>query len=150
MSIKSEIIKEHSKYNTERVAGIIGNNSNLLEELIKIVLNEDNEIARKAAWVMRSCYEKNPRCLDKYLSKLIHHLHKDPLHVAVKRNILGILISTDIPKKDWGYLIDICFKFLKSGQESIAVKAFSMDIIQRYAKNEPSIYNELSIILEEF
>jgi hypothetical protein len=149
MNLKSEIIKEHSKYNTERVAGFIGNNPELLDELTGIVLKEENDTARKAAWVMRMCYENNTHCLDKYISKLVHHLSKDQIHTAVRRNILGILITACIPEKDWGILIDHCFKFLLSGQETISVKAFSMDIIQRYAINEPSLYNELCLVLED-
>ena len=149
MNILNEVIREHSKRNTIRVSEIIAGNKRLLSQIIDFVMDKDMEISRKSAWVMRCCYENNPESLDPYLSLLIRHLKKNAIHDAVKRNILGILKTAVLPDKEKGNLVNICFRFLGSASEPVSVKAFSMDILFRIGTNEPSILNELRIIIED-
>ncbi len=150
MDLVKEILAGHSKFNSERVALLIGDNKQSLLNLIRLVMGEDQEIARKAAWIMRSCHDLHPDNISPYFGNLIGHLDKHrKVHDAVKRNILGVLKSSQIPRKFSGKLLDICFGFLESGLESVAVKAFSMDIISMLAVDEPDLLRELSLIIED-
>ena len=149
MTLRDEILTEHSKNNVLRISRIIGNNKVLIKELINLTLGEDKDIARKAAWILRYNQSDYPAEYIPYISKMIDHLRQNDIHVAVKRNFLAILRISDIPRKNEGDLLDICFNFILSGKETVAVKAFSIDIIYRIGKREPSIMNELRLILED-
>ncbi len=54
MNLVNEIIKEHSKRNTIRVANLIGNDNGLIDHLKALTLGLDQEIARNAAWILRA------------------------------------------------------------------------------------------------
>ena len=149
MDIRSEILKEHSKQNALRVAWIAGSDPQLLKELIDITLGDDTETGRKAAWALRHCYENRLINFDPHITRLIRFLNRKNIHHAVKRNILGILRTVKIPEKHKGDLLDQCFSYLESGRETIAVKAFSIDIITNIASGEPAILKELRIVLED-
>jgi hypothetical protein len=149
MDLIREILAGNSKSNAVRVARLIGDNSGLMDQLIGLVTSENQDVGRKAAWVMRSCYELDPNCIIPYLPRLIKFIYKEKIHDAVKRNILGILKTSEIPQKYSGKLLEKCFQFIESGRESIAVKAFSMDVINRLAKGDPYVLRELCLIIED-
>jgi hypothetical protein len=149
MDIRQEILKQHSKQNTLRIANLIGNDEELIRKLLDLSLGDDHDIARKAAWILRCCFEKYPQELKNHIPRLIKFLHKKDVHHAVRRNILGILKAVDIPAKYYGELIDTCFGYIESGKETVAVKAFSIDIIANIASGEPAILQELKLVLED-
>ncbi len=149
MNLGEEILREHSKRNTLRVATLVNNDPDLFRELIGLTLSQKTDLARKASWVLRWHFEEYPETYRSCLPKLISQLRKKGIHHAVKRNILGILKNSSIPSRWDGELIDICFRFIESASETIAVKAFSMEIITKIGKREPLIMNELKLILED-
>ncbi|HLF35633.1 MAG TPA: hypothetical protein VI583_15425 [Cyclobacteriaceae bacterium] len=149
MDLMKEMLAGNSKLHAVRVARLIGDYPGLMDELIKLVTSENQDFARKAAWVLRSCYELDRNCLKPHLPRLIKFIYKEKIHDAVKRNILGILKTSEIPRKYSGKLLEKCFQFIRSGRESIAVKAFSMDIINCLAEGDPYILRELCLIIED-
>ncbi len=149
MNLETEINREHSKRNTIRVATMIGNDDTLLRQLVNLTLGTNEDLARKAAWVLRYSHENISKGIIPWLPKLIRHLQKGKIHPAVKRNILGIVKSVPIPPKYMGTMLDICFRYIESAQEPVAVKVFSIDIIAGMAGNQPDLLNELKLILED-
>ncbi|MEO6489149.1 MAG: hypothetical protein ABIO04_04340 [Ferruginibacter sp.] len=77
------------------------------------------------------------------------NLQKPNLHNAVKRNSLRLLQDIDIPEKYQGQLMDICFEFLQSPTEALAVKVYSMTVLARLSKIYPEIIPELKLIIED-
>ena len=45
--------------------------------------------------------------------------------------------------------MDICFKYVESPTEAVAVKAFSLTVLGNLAKQYPDILPEIKIIIEE-
>ena len=45
--------------------------------------------------------------------------------------------------------MDICFKYLGSPKEALAVKVFSMSVLGNLAKKYPEIKSELKLIIED-
>ncbi|MBK8089678.1 MAG: hypothetical protein IPK31_18100 [Chitinophagaceae bacterium] len=76
-------------------------------------------------------------------------LRKEKLHNAVKRNIVRLLQEVPIPEKLHGEVMDTCFGFVADVQEAIAVKAFSLTILENLSKQYPEIKHELKVIIEE-
>ena len=70
------------------------------------------------------------------------------VHNAVTRNIVRILEVAEIPKKYHGKIMSICFDFIQSNETPVAVKAYSLTILQKLAKLYPEIKTELRLIIE--
>ena len=45
--------------------------------------------------------------------------------------------------------MDVCFRYFSSPTEAIAIKAFSITVLQKLAKLYPEIINEIKLIIEE-
>ena len=45
--------------------------------------------------------------------------------------------------------MDICFNYINSPTEAVAIKAFSITVLQNLAKKYPEIVNELKLVIEE-
>lgn len=74
---------------------------------------------------------------------------KPNLYNAVKRNTIRFLQDIQIPEKYQGTLMEICFKYLESPTEALAVKVFSMQVLDNLAKLYPEIKPELKLLIEE-
>jgi hypothetical protein len=54
-----------------------------------------------------------------------------------------------IPKQYQGRVMNACFNFVASNDAAIAIKAFSLTILQNLSKDYPEIRSELKLIIEE-
>ena len=70
-----------------------------------------------------------------------------PLDV-LKRHSLRMLSRCPLPSGDLGPLINICFNWLTSAGESVAVKVFCMEILYRISQSEPELKKELADSIE--
>ena len=70
------------------------------------------------------------------------------VHVAVRRNVIRILQRIDIPEKLVGEVATVCFDYLASPDEPIAVRVFSMTVLANIARKEPDLKNELRLLIE--
>lgn len=148
MNIREALLEEHSKKQTERIARYIGSDQKRFAQLIKLFLEGEYRVVQRAAWVMSYCAERHPELVMPYLEKLLDNLDNTKLHDAVKRNTLRIFEVIDIPEKLQGKLVDICFRTL-SGQDPVAMKAYSITILLNICREEPDLKNELRLVIEE-
>lgn len=148
MNLRNEILKEHSKRQTLKIAKFIGNDETKFKTLMHLFFNDEYRVVQRAAWVVNICTEAHPGLIEPYLNKMLDYLRK-PVHDAVKRNTVRIFQFVDIPKKLIGKTVTICFELLQSKNESVAVKVFSMSVLGRIVQNEPELKNELRLIIEE-
>lgn len=77
------------------------------------------------------------------------NLSKPGLHDAVPRNTMRLLQYVEIPEKFHGQVMDLCFRYISSPAEAVAIKAFSISVLQNLAKRYPGIINEIKLIIEE-
>ncbi len=148
MTLREEILKEHSKPHAIYLCNKIGPNQEAFDELLELFLGDDYRITQRAAWVVSHCAEAHPWLIEKHLKSIIENLQK-PVHVAVKRNTLRILQFIDIPEDLMGITADICFQYLNSGKEPVAVKVFAMTNLYNIVKVYPELGEELKISIEE-
>ena len=149
MDIRKELLNEHSKKQSIKIANYINDDAKLFAALIKLVMDDDAVIAQRAAWVMSFCSQKNPSIVMPHLSKLINHLYNVNLHDAVKRNTIRVMQPIKIPKKVQGTVADICFKFISSNNEATAIKAFAITVLANICKEEPELKNELLLVVKQ-
>ncbi len=148
MNIEKQLAAEHSKKNTLLIVDYIGDDLILFKELIDVFVKGDIRLTQRGAWPLSLITESYPALVKPHIGFLVQLLDK-PLHVAVKRNVLRLFQTVDIPKKEMGTLADKCFGYLNNRSEPIAVKAFAMTVLYKICLKEPDLKNELIPILED-
>ncbi|HEV8285252.1 MAG TPA: hypothetical protein VGQ09_13135 [Chitinophagaceae bacterium] len=149
MDLRETILAEHSKANCNKIVKWVGHSQERFDELFNLFLNSEYRINQRAAWPLSYCVIDHPHFIAKHFSKLIKNLHKPGIHDSVKRNTVRLLQHVDIPEKFHGEVMDICFSYISSTDEPVAIKAFSLTILQNLSKHYPEIKNEIKLIIEE-
>jgi hypothetical protein len=149
MDFKKELLKEHSKAQAQKLTDYVGTNQARMKALIEVYLEGSYIISQRAAWPLSLCAEKHPDLIIPHLKKLLDFLSKQELHNSVKRNTIRLLQFIDIPKRNHGQVAKLCFDYLQSKQEPIAVRVFSMAVLSKIMKDEPDLRNELKMIIED-
>ena len=149
MNLRETILAEHSKANCNKIVTWVGDSQKRFDELFNLFLNSEYRINQRAAWPLSYCVIAHPYFISKHFAKLIKNLHKPGIHDSVKRNTARLLQHISIPKEFHGEIMDLCFHYLSSPTEPVAVKAFSLTILQNLSKQYPEIKNEIRLIIEE-
>jgi hypothetical protein len=147
MNLPREILKANFKDQAVYVATTINGNEDLFAELMKLFFSEEARICQRAAWVMSHCVQHHPWQVIPYLEKMVNNLYRE-VGDATKRNTVRVMQYVDIPEKIWGETMEICFRFL-TGNEAVAIKAFSMTVLYNLSLKVPEINNELKVIIED-
>jgi hypothetical protein len=149
MKLREQILKEHSKRNCEKIVGWVGNNQQRFDELFQLFLNDEYRIVQRAAWPVSNVVAEHPEFIKKHFSKLLKNLQKPGIHTAVKRNSVRLLQNVEIPKRYQGLVMDLCFNYIASPTEAVAVKAFSLTVLQNLSTQYPQIIPEIKLLIEE-
>ncbi len=149
MNLRDTILAEHSKAQTNKIIKRVGSDQKRFDELFGLFLNDEYRVVQRAAWPMSYCVINHPELIKKHFSKLVKNLHKPGLHDAVKRNTVRLLQEITIPAKLHGEVMNICFGYITDPKEKVAVKAFSLTILQNLSRLYPEIRNEIKVIIEE-
>ncbi len=149
MNIQNALIREHSKANTMRIVAYIGVNQERFDELMALLGGEDALIAQRAAWVVGHSGVKHPKLVQKHFQEMIDCLKKPKNHDAIKRNILRVWQFVSFPEAHIGEITDLCFDYLMSSKEAVAIKVFAMTILHNITKSIPELQNELRLLIED-
>ncbi|HET9825257.1 MAG TPA: hypothetical protein VFP87_07985 [Chitinophagaceae bacterium] len=149
MDLRKTILAEHSKANCDKIVRWVGHSQKKFDELFNLFLVSEYRINQRAAWPLSYCVISHPHFISKHFPKLVKNLHRPGIHDSVKRNTLRLLQHIEIPKKFHGEIMDICFRYLSSPDEPVAIKAFSLTVLHHLSKPYPEIRNEIRLIIEE-
>jgi len=149
MDLRAEILKAHSKKQAIKIADYVSDNTNLFKALVNLYLCGPYRITQRCAWPINICVERHPKLLSPHLKGILHQLTRLEIHDAAKRNTLRMLQFVSIPKQFHAKVIDLCFAFLQSKEEPVAVKVFSMSVLFKVVQDKPELLRELAIILED-
>ena len=144
MNLKETILKEHSKEQCNKIVQWVGNNEERFNELFHLFITVEYRVAQRAAWPLSYCAITHPELMNGNFDKLLSNLKKANLHDAIKRNTVRLLDAIEIPVKYEGRIMEICFTYLESPGEAVAVKAFSIGILGKLAKKYPEIIPEIN------
>ena len=143
------ILAEHSKAQTLKIIKWVGQSQQRFDQLMKLFLQDEYRVTQRAGWPLSYIAIKHPELARKHIGKLIKNLQKKDLHDAVKRNSVRLLQFVDIPTRYHGAIMDTCFRFIQSPTEAVAIKAFSISILEKLLPLYPEIHNEIKLIIEE-
>jgi len=149
MNLRETILADHSKTTCNKIVNWVGNSQQRFDELFELFLKSEYRINQRAAWPLSYCVIAYPKLISKHFSRLIKNLHKPNTGDSVKRNTVRLLQHVSIPKKFHGEIMDLCFQYISSPGEPVAVKAFSLTILQNLSAHYPEIKNEIKLIIEE-
>ncbi|MCW3120183.1 MAG: hypothetical protein JWM28_4265 [Chitinophagaceae bacterium] len=149
MNLREQLLKEHSKANCERILKWIGSDQQRFNDLLQLFLHDEYRVVQRAAWPLGCAVINHPPLVKKHFARLIKNLKKPAIHDAVKRNTVRFLQQIQIPEKFHGEVMDTCFRYIASPDEAVAIKAFSLTILENLSHQYPEIRNELKLVIEE-
>jgi len=148
LDLQSELLREHSKAQCEKIAGWAGDSSSRFDQLLRLVMSGKDILLQRGCWPLSTCMVKHPDLVQDHYEAILKKLLEPGIHNAYKRNILGALIEIDIPEKFHGDILNTCFDMLNDPQEFVAVKANAISVLGKMAKLYPDIRSELRTAIE--
>jgi len=149
MHLESEILKEHSKHQSLKIAKWVGKDKNRFKELMQLFLHGEYRVTQRASWIISICAEQYPALIQPWLKQMLQKTQEPKVHDAVKRNVVKILQGIEVPKALTGMTADICFNLLADKNEPVAIRVFSMTVLYHLTQKEPDLKNELRLLIEE-
>jgi hypothetical protein len=149
MDLRKAILAEHSKAQTNKILKWVGSNQKRFDELFHLFLNDEYRVAQRAAWPLSYCVISHPQLVKKHFARLVKNMKKHGLGDSVKRNTVRLLQHIEIPVKFHGDIMSSCFDYIIDPKEKVAVKAFSLSILDNLSKQYPEIRQELKTIIED-
>lgn len=149
MDLRAEILKEHSKAQSHKIADWVGNDATRFQQLFDLFLHGEQKIVQRSARMVSLVAETNPQLVQPCLQAMIDHMLQPGIHQAVKRNTVRTLQHIDIPEPLHGQVMNACFDFLADPQEDIAIRCFSMTVLDNLSRQYPDIRQELRAVIED-
>ena len=149
MDIEKEILAVRSKEQVDKFVKWVGKDKKRFKQLMEYFLQGEEQLAKKAAWIIGHSAEYYPDLISPWLKPMIKIMQKPGVHGAVKRNVVRILQFVDIPGSLKGSVANLCFELISSIDEPIAVRTFSMTVLAKIAQEEPELRKELEIIVRQ-
>jgi hypothetical protein len=147
MEIKQLLLAEHSKRQNLIIVRLIGDSQQKFDQLLRIYLSGETLAAQRGAWAMSECVKAYPSLAEKHLKKILEHITQPELHQAIKRNGIRVFQFISIPDAISGMLAHVCFKFLHSPEESLAVRAISIKLLAGLCKQHPELTNKFTEVM---
>jgi hypothetical protein len=148
MNLEAEILREHSKRQSLRIANWIGDDPGRFHELMELFFRGEYRITQRAAWTVCHCASVHPNLIKPWLKKMIRKARESGVHEAVPRNVFRIVEGIEIPSNLLGEVTTMCFDYLISENSPIAVKVYSMAILAKISRREPDLKKELCDVIE--
>lgn len=149
LSLKELLLQDLSRKHAESIAEMAMKNPLIFDELWEIALSDEHPVNWRAAWAMDAVWEKSPEIIRPFIPKMWTIL---PLLKVdgVKREFVKIISDSPLPEDEeqLGILLGICFEWLNSVNEAIAVKVHCMQILLMISRQIPEIIPELKTTIE--
>lgn len=142
------ILEKHSKEQRDKVIAWIGEDQKRFDLLMDLFLGDEKRVVQRAAWSLRYIGEQHPEWIKRYISAIVKAI-EHPIHDAVVRNGLLVLVGLALPKKYWGTLAEIGFNYLGSVDTPTAIKRAALLIVAKICEAEPELGEELVMVLED-
>lgn len=148
MNFSEQLAKEHSRSNTDIIVKAIGGSKEKFKAIIDIIYNAEAPIPHRAAWLLAAVNDKHPELLTPYIPLFVDTIRKFKVN-GIKRNMILVLANHPIREDLQGKIVNTCFDFLLSSDETVAVKVHAMQVIANIAKKHPELQEELKTAIED-
>ncbi|RYD79341.1 MAG: hypothetical protein EOP53_09810 [Sphingobacteriales bacterium] len=150
MNLREDILREHSRQQCDKIVAWVGKSKKRFAQLFYLFINDmEYRVVQRAAWPVSYCVETHPGLIQPHFGELVAKLQQPGNHDAIKRNSARLLQHVAIPEQWQGEIMNICFDYIASPKEAVAIKAFSITVLGKMANNYPEIIPELKMIIED-
>ena len=149
MDLKKRLNLGQSKTQTLEIVGYVNGRPDRFKQLVEIYLSGPYRITQRAAWPLSYCVEKWPYLIDNHWKKILQFIQKADANDAVRRNTMRLLQFVDVPKRYQGLVADLCFSYLQDPKIAVAIRVFSMTVLDNIIHDQPDMQKELKLILED-
>ena len=132
----------------EEIGAAIGPDPSVFKDLLEIAFSREMPVCWRAMWIMDHMDEAHPGLAKDHVHTLWAEVDKEH-PVGVLRSNMRLLVRYDIPEDYQGIAADLCLSWLEKESVSVAIKAYSMNILYKIAQIYPEISSEFITILEE-
>jgi hypothetical protein len=147
MNFEAQLLSELSRKNIDYIIHVVGDNQELFDEILSLMLLNKNPLSPRAAWVLEGSCLKHPFLIQSHLGKIIRDL-KTYTHPGTQRNVLKILSRSEIPEKWEGFITDVSFEWLSDPSRPVAIKMYCMVILTNMLTKYPELKDELRVVIE--
>jgi len=148
MDYTERLTREHSRSNTDAIAKAIGSDPKEFKKIIDILYTAKAPLPQRASWLLAVVSRNHPELITPYVTQFINSVQSFTID-GIKRNMMSALCTQEIPKRMQGKLVSICFDFILSPSETVAVKVLSLDILAKFISDYPELKNELKAAIED-
>ncbi|MBY0425967.1 MAG: hypothetical protein K2Q22_10055 [Cytophagales bacterium] len=149
MNLQEELLREHSRKQTDKIIAYVGEEEHRFQELIELFLQGEYVVTQRAAWPIGIICSSRPYLFYPYLDRAIQLLKQSHIHDAVVRNLLRILMEIKIPNQFQSEMVDICLAYIETPNKPSAIKAFSIGILENICLEHPDLAKEVQLILDQ-
>jgi hypothetical protein len=139
---------DSSKANLDYIASQVQDKAEAFAAIMEYALNGDPRIAMRASAVAERITREYPDMIHPFVDEILIRFNDFP-HQGQKRNIMKIFTRMSFPEEQLGKIVDLSFSCVDNVKESIAVQAYSMEIIFNTCVEIPELRKELRFILQE-
>lgn len=147
--LRTMILHEHSKSQMLHIVRWVGDDQKRFKELVMLFLSGDWVISQRAGYPLSTIVMKRHDWVSPYINKLIEFACRTDQHNAVRRNVMRIFEYIPIPGRYHGKVMSMCFDFIAAPDEKVAIKAFSLTVLEHMLDDYPEIGAELKVIIED-
>lgn len=148
-TIAGLVAAEHSRSQVTRIIHAVGSDQKSFDELMRIFLGSDLELARRAAWSLGYIVLNDPKLVAKWFPQIITYLQNTNQHPAMYRNIFKFLQEIDIPEKYAARVLDLAYGYALEASHAIAVRTFALTTAWNISKKFPELQDELLSVIHQ-
>jgi hypothetical protein len=140
--------RDNLKWNWDATAADCVADPRLIPHLVDLCTDDELPVQRNAGAVTAKIVDIEPALLTPHLPKFVQILKTNP-HDAVKRAIMRVFQTVEIPEAIEGEVFDHAMKFLADDGAAIAIRAYSMTIARRFCQRYPTLRHELIPVVKQ-
>ena len=148
MNYIKQLLKEHSRSNSDLIVKHIGKDPLKFKAIIDIIYTKQAPLPQRASWLLALVNKKHPELLKPYLPLFIHTMLQFKTD-GIKRNMTSVLAKHQLPEKLQGKALELFFSLMQSSSETVAVKTEAMDAISNIVSDHPDLKNEFKMAIDD-
>jgi len=146
--IKTYLDAGHSKELRDEIVAYVGESKSKMKQLMTFFFHKEWRYNQRSSWAVAHLASIHPHLLSPYLPQMVKGL-ETPKHDAVIRNTLRIFEDIVIPEDLEGELLDSCMNFLVDLKQAIAIRCFSITVIDKIVQRFPELAPEVIEIIND-